>query len=67
MGTRVLEPGVKPTTELRLYAHCMKDANGGVSLVALNIDRKSSHPLSLPLAGNASRLPLRTCAARRRS
>lgn len=51
MGTRVLDPGVKPTAELRLYAHCMNNNKGGVTLAALNLDQKSEHSLTLPMPG----------------
>jgi len=51
MGTKVLDPGSIPNTELRVYAQCMKDTPGGVTLIALNIDQTSEHTLKLPIAG----------------
>ena len=51
MGSRVLDPGVAPSANLRLYAHCMKDQKGGVSLLALNIDGKSNVRLQIPVEG----------------
>ena len=51
MGTRVLDPGIVPNDTLRIYAHCMKDFPGGVTLIALNIDPKSEHAVEVPLAG----------------
>jgi len=48
MGTRVLDPGAEPDATLRIYAHCMKDGPGGVSVVALNIDKSSEHVITLP-------------------
>ena len=51
MGTKVLDPGIVPNDTLRIYAHCMKDVPGGVTLMALNIDQKSEHVVQVPLAG----------------
>jgi heparanase len=51
MGTRVLDPGIVPNDTLRIYAHCMKDVPGGVTLIALNIDQKAEHVVQVPLAG----------------
>lgn len=36
MGTRVLESPPSPSTELRLYAHCLKGSAGGVAVAAVN-------------------------------
>ncbi|MGO4212844.1 hypothetical protein AB4Y89_23795 [Terriglobus sp. 2YAB30_2] len=47
MGTTVLDPGPAPDATLRIYAHCMKDAPGGVSVVALNIDKDAEHAITL--------------------
>jgi heparanase len=51
MGSKVLDPGAAPPTNLRLYAHCMKDQKGGVSLMALNIDGKSDVRIQIPVEG----------------
>jgi len=51
MGMRVLDPGVAPTSTLRIYAHCMKDNNGGVSVLALNLDRAREQILHIPISG----------------
>lgn len=51
MGTKVLDPGITPNASLRIYAQCMKDVPGGVTLIALNIDQTSEHALQVPLAG----------------
>jgi heparanase 1 len=51
MGTKVLDPGITPDAALRVYAQCMKDAPGGVTIIALNIDQTSSHTLQVPLSG----------------
>ena len=51
MGTQVLDPGITANSALRVYAQCMKDVPGGVTLVALNIDQNSEHTLEVPLPG----------------
>jgi heparanase 1 len=51
MGTKVLDPGITPNAALRVYAQCMKDVPGGVTLIALNIDQTSEHTLQVPLSG----------------
>jgi heparanase len=51
MGTRSLDPGVVPAKNVRVYAHCMKDSSGGVTLMVLNMDKTSEALLNLPVAG----------------
>jgi heparanase 1 len=51
MGTRSLDPGVAGTDKLRVYAQCMKDAKGGVSILVLNIDKSNAQSLKLPIGG----------------
>ena len=51
MGTRSLDPGVVPAKNVRIYAQCMKDSNGGVTLMVLNMDKTSEALLKLPVAG----------------
>jgi heparanase 1 len=51
MGTKVLDPGMTPNAELRVYAQCMKGSPGGVTVIALNIDRKSEHSFKVPPGG----------------
>lgn len=51
MGTRALDPGFVPAKNLRVYAQCMKDSNGGVALLVLNMDGASEALLKLPVAG----------------
>jgi len=48
MGTTVLNPGPAPSTSVHLYAQCMKDHPGGVTLLAINLSRTSSAPLTIP-------------------
>jgi hypothetical protein len=51
MGIRVLDPEVAPTSTLRVYAQCMKDKKGGVSVLALNLDRAQEQILHIPISG----------------
>jgi hypothetical protein len=50
MGSTVLDSGVPIQTGLHVYAHCQRDAPGGVSLLIINNDRNGSHSLMLPTA-----------------
>ena len=49
MGTTVLDAG-KPEGPVHVFAQCLRGQRGGVALMALNIDEKSSHSLDLPVA-----------------
>ncbi|QNI36958.1 hypothetical protein [Edaphobacter albus] len=51
MGTRVLDPDVAPTENLRVFAQCMKGSRGGVSVLVLNLDEKQEQTIQFPLAG----------------
>lgn len=48
MGSTVLDPGESPTKTTHLYAQCMKDHPGGVTLLALNLSRADRQTLKLP-------------------
>lgn len=48
MGTTVLHPGASPAASLHLYAHCLRGTQGGVALLAINLDRANSQRLDLP-------------------
>jgi glycosyl hydrolase family 79 len=50
MGTTVLETGVPGRAGLHVYAHCLRDRPGGVSLLVINIDRNASRALTLASA-----------------
>lgn len=50
MGTNVLAGPKSPTSELRLFAHCLKGQKGGVGLLALNTGSTNQ---SLLLGGKA--------------
>ena len=51
MGTRSLEPNNSPSSGLRIYAQCMKNAPGGVAMLILNVDKSDAHSLKLPIGG----------------
>jgi hypothetical protein len=51
MGTRILNPGITTSAAVRVYAQCMKDSRGGVSLLVLNTDSKMEYMLQSPVAG----------------
>lgn len=48
MGSTVLDPGVSPSPNLHLYAHCLRGTHGGVSLLAINADRNAAHTVAIP-------------------
>ena len=47
MGVTVLDAGAAPSTSVHLYAHCMSNHPGGVSLLALNLSRTDTQKLRL--------------------
>ncbi len=52
MGTTVLDAGTSPSTNLHLYAQCMKNHTGGVTLLAINADRTTDYALAVPVASD---------------
>jgi hypothetical protein len=52
MGTRVLNPGVAAASNLRVFAQCMKDSQGGVSVLVLNTDPRAEQSLQSPVPGD---------------
>lgn len=50
MALRSLDPGIAPTDRLRVYAQCMNASSGGVTLLVLNVDKKSETSLKLPVS-----------------
>jgi heparanase 1 len=50
MGTSVLDAGLPVQSGLHVYAHCQRDAPGGVALLVINTDRNAPHALVLPTA-----------------
>jgi hypothetical protein len=51
MGTRSLDPRNSPSSGMRIYAQCMKNAPGGVAMLILNVDKSNPHSLTLPIGG----------------
>ena len=52
MGTTVLDHGSSSVPGLHLYAHCLRDKQGGVALLAINTDRAASQSLDFPMTAN---------------
>lgn len=50
MGTRVLDPGVAASDTLYVYAQCMREVRGGVTLAVLNTSNDATQTISLPVA-----------------
>jgi hypothetical protein len=50
MGATVLDSGVPIKECLHVYAHCLRDAPGGVALLAINNSRTQPSFLDLPLS-----------------
>jgi hypothetical protein len=44
----VLDPGLSPSANLHLYAHCLRDQPGGVSVLAINADKEAALALQVP-------------------
>lgn len=56
MGATVLKPGASPTPNLHLYAQCLPNVPGGVTLLAINTDRNA--PQTLDVSANSERYTL---------
>lgn len=50
MGTTVLDAADSHTSNLYLYAHCLRGKPGGVAVLAINADRSSTFDLAVPVA-----------------
>ncbi|HTB95945.1 MAG TPA: hypothetical protein VK716_02985 [Terracidiphilus sp.] len=50
MGATVLDAGDAHSTNVYLYAHCLREKPGGVALLAINADRSSASQLDIPFA-----------------
>ncbi|HJV79895.1 hypothetical protein [Noviherbaspirillum sp.] len=59
MGSTVLDAGASQPG-LHLYAHCMRDRPGGVTLLAINNSRTQQESLQLPVAAERYTLAART-------
>jgi heparanase 1 len=51
MGAGVLDPHIAKHDNLRVFAHCMKDTTGGVSMLILNTDPTAEQTVTVPVAG----------------
>lgn len=49
MGTTVLKPNSPEANGIHLYAHCMSDVPGGVTLLAINTDRQNAQTLAVSI------------------
>lgn len=50
MGRRSLDPGIAPSSNLRVYAQCLKNTKGGVAVLVLDVDKAAAHTMKLPLS-----------------
>src|SRR6202166_2047726 len=48
MGTTVLDPQISLAPNLYVYAHCLQNRPGGVTLLVINADRQRVHEITLP-------------------
>jgi heparanase len=51
MGTTVLDPQISAAPNIYLYAQCLAERPGGVTLLVINADRQRSFDLNLPTVG----------------
>jgi hypothetical protein len=56
MGTTVLKPDATPAGSVHLYAQCMNGVPGGVTLLAINLDK--SNPQTLTVSTHSQRYTL---------
>jgi len=50
MGTTVLNPGAFSAAGLHVYAHCLRDIPGGVTVLVINANRTAPQSLDVPMA-----------------
>src|ERR1700726_243802 len=48
MGATVLDPHTSPIPNVHVYAHCLPNHPGGVTLLVINSDRQQVHEITLP-------------------
>jgi hypothetical protein len=48
MGATVLDPHTSPIPNVYVYAHCLQNQPGGVTLLVINADRQRVHEITLP-------------------
>lgn len=63
MGITVLDPGLPVRAGFHVYAHCQRETPGGVTLLVVNTDRRSSQALTLPTASERYTLDAPTLQA----
>ncbi len=56
MGTTVFDAGSAKAAKVHVYAQCMKGKGGGVTVVALNVDREAAQEIEI--AGKSTRYTL---------
>jgi hypothetical protein len=52
MGTRALDAGGAPNANVRIYAQCLKNSGGGVSVLAINLDKTAEASIKVPVGGD---------------
>jgi hypothetical protein len=50
MGTTVLNPGAFSAAGLHVYAHCLREKPGGVTVLVINANRTAPQSIDVPLA-----------------
>jgi hypothetical protein len=50
MGTTVLNPGAFSAAGLHVYAHCLREKPGGVTILVINANRNAPQSLNVPMA-----------------
>ena len=48
MGATVLDPHTSPSPNVYVYAHCLQNRPGGVTLLVINANRQRVHEITLP-------------------
>jgi heparanase len=48
MGATVLDPHTSALPNVHVYAHCLQNHPGGVTLLVINADRQQVHEITLP-------------------
>ena len=48
MGATVLDPHISPIPNVYVYAHCLQNHPGGVTLLVINADQQQVHEITLP-------------------
>jgi heparanase len=49
MDATVLEAGSSGSSNVHLYAHCLRGAAGGVAILAINTDAGAAHEIGIPI------------------